>query len=450
MVLPIGHHGRWLTDSLGRVVLLHGVNMVSKGLASPAARGFGDADAAWLAANGFDVVRLGLTAAALMPNPGVIDTTFLDSFTGTVHNLTSHGLLVLIDLHQDGWGPTVCLDGFPEWMTITHGAPNTGPNFPACYSVNPAVVAAFQSFWNNEAAPDGVGLQDHVATMFAALATAVGSDAGVLGYDLLNEPAPGPGASDCLFVPGGCPELEHLRLDPYYARMAAAIRAHDPVHLLFGEPYGTFAFGVQPTHIALPGGDSDAGLSFHMYAQSQGGELNVLAFAQSWAAETGGALLATEFGATPNPADIDRLVSRHDAALIPWIWWSYADNDGGGALIPHLGTTPGGANLYGAKADVLVRPHPVAVAGTPTSLTYDIATHEMNFTFTASGPDEYRYPAGTATVISVPHRTFPDGWHATISGGKVISSDDPSRLIVLADPTADSVTVVISPGPGAP
>src|SRR4051812_6345376 len=63
----ISHDGRWLTDSQGRVVLLHGVNMVAKDLRTPDQRGFGADDAQWLQDNGFDAVRLGLSANALMP-----------------------------------------------------------------------------------------------------------------------------------------------------------------------------------------------------------------------------------------------------------------------------------------------------------------------------------------------------------------------------------------------
>jgi endoglycosylceramidase len=85
----IGHDGRWLTDQGGRVLLLHGVNLVAKGAQSPAQEGFGAQDAAWLVQQGFDVVRLGLTAAAVMPTPGKIDTAYLDSFVSTVNLLTS-------------------------------------------------------------------------------------------------------------------------------------------------------------------------------------------------------------------------------------------------------------------------------------------------------------------------------------------------------------------------
>jgi endoglycosylceramidase len=57
-----GQEGRWITDAAGRVVVLHGVNMVNKLQASgytPDAIGFGDDDARFLARNGFNAVRSG-------------------------------------------------------------------------------------------------------------------------------------------------------------------------------------------------------------------------------------------------------------------------------------------------------------------------------------------------------------------------------------------------------
>lgn len=113
-----------------------------------------------------------------MPTPGVIDTAYVDSFVETVELLEANGLLVLIDLHQDGWGPSLGSNGFPEWMTLTHGAENTGTPFPLYYLTNPAIQVAFDSFWANEKGPGDVPLQDRVATVFDVMAQRLaGSDA---------------------------------------------------------------------------------------------------------------------------------------------------------------------------------------------------------------------------------------------------------------------------------
>lgn len=448
-VLPIGHVGRWLTDADGRVVLLHGMNVVSKGLLSPADRGFGDDDIAWMHDNGFEVVRLGLTASALMPQPGVIDQAFLDSFVATAHRITDHGLLVLVDLHQDGWSSALCNDGFPPWMTITDGAPNTGDHgIPWCYLTNPAVSAAFQNLWDDTPGPGGVGLADRVAAMFSALASALGTDPGVLGYDVINEPWAGTDSASCYETPAGCPDLDVTRLGTYGDRMATAIRAHDPAHLIFAEPGAPFALGVAGSHVPVPGHDGRGGLAFHDYGQTPGFRAAILANAEAWVDERQGALLLGELGAIPEPERIDAEADEADGALLPWIWWSYADNDGGGALIRDLTAAPDDANLYLDKVDVLVRPHPLVVAGTPTSVAYDHAARQLDVRWSTTGPGGRRHPAGTTSEIVVPARTYPDGWHAIVQGGSLAPSPEADRLVVVADASATCTTVTVAPGSG--
>src|SRR5262249_33970080 len=62
----LGHAGQWLTDSTGRVVILHGVNMVAKRPPYvPAAVGFDADDAQFLAQHGFRAVRLGVIWKAI-------------------------------------------------------------------------------------------------------------------------------------------------------------------------------------------------------------------------------------------------------------------------------------------------------------------------------------------------------------------------------------------------
>jgi len=76
----IAHNGRWFTDSRGRVVIMHGVNMVMKVPPyQPSAMGFGDDDAALLQREGFNTVRLGLILKGLEPQPGVFNDAYLNA-----------------------------------------------------------------------------------------------------------------------------------------------------------------------------------------------------------------------------------------------------------------------------------------------------------------------------------------------------------------------------------
>ena len=437
---PIGHHGRWVTDADGRVLLLHGVNFVAKvDGETPAEMGFGDDDAQFLADNGFDVVRLGLTAGSIMPSPGVIDTAYLASFRQTIDTITDHDLLVLVDLHQDGWGPSLGSDGFPEWMTLTHGAENTHTGFPLYYITNPAIQAAFDSFWGNEAGPENVNIQDRVGTMMAALAQSVGDNPGVLGYDLLNEPWPGTVWQPCATDPAGCPEQDKA-LDAYNARMARAIRTQDPTRLLLGEPYVLFNFGGAPTNITLPGNDPQSGMSYHLYTADPALEPAVQDFAVQWADNTCGALMNTEFGATTDVGAIDREVNEIDGSLIPWIWWAYNENFAGDMSQP-VGATP----INEPVVNTLVRPHPRAVAGTPWLHHYDLGTRSMQFTYSTTPVDGGTWPAGTETEFQVASRTYPEGYDARVLGGTITSAPDAEVLTVAANAGSTEVTVLVWP-----
>src|SRR5262245_33562171 len=76
---PLSHEGRWLTDAAGRVVLLHGVNEVSKSAPFyPAAFGFGGDDADFLAEQGFNAVRLGVDFRGVMPEPGAVNAAYIE------------------------------------------------------------------------------------------------------------------------------------------------------------------------------------------------------------------------------------------------------------------------------------------------------------------------------------------------------------------------------------
>ena len=130
---------------------------------------------------------------------------------------------MLVDLHQDGWGPSLGSDGFPEWMTITHGAENTHTDFPLYYITNPAIQAAFDSLWGNEAGPESVNIQDRVGTMMAALAQSVGDNPGVLGYDLLERTVARHRVAAVRDRSGRLSRAGQA-LDAYNARMAQAIR----------------------------------------------------------------------------------------------------------------------------------------------------------------------------------------------------------------------------------
>jgi endoglycosylceramidase len=422
------------------------VNVVEKAAPYyPAAEGFSDGDASWLSDNGFRVVRLGILATGLMPTPGVVDTSYIAQIDATVQVLAAHDVYSLLDFHQDGWGPVVGSDGFPAWMTLTRGAASVDAGFPYYYEQSPALQQAFQSFWDDAMGPDGRGLQEDYAAMFSAVAQVVKGEPYVLGYDLLNEPWPGTTWQPCLNDAAGCPSLDSSELGPAYAKAVAAIRTAGDQHLVFGEPFVLFNFGTSTTSVAVPGMDSNAGMSFHVYPIIPAQAPNVIQNAVAWSTQTNGALLNTEWGATTDSTILISESLALDSALVPWIFWSF-DSE----LVPTFGMPPGGANLVASTAAALIQAYPLAVAGTPTQLTVDPSTQTLSFTWSTTRADGGSFARGTVTTLEAPALTYPNGYTVAVTNGAVTSMPCAALLTVESAPGASSVSVVVKPAATCP
>ena len=83
----------------------------------------------------------------------------------------------------------------------------------------------------------------------------------MLGYDLLNEPWPGPAFATCRNT-AGCPTFDRTRLAPFYRRVIGAIRSTDRKHIVFYEPHVLYNFGAETN---LPDLGKHLGFSFHDY-----------------------------------------------------------------------------------------------------------------------------------------------------------------------------------------
>jgi endoglycosylceramidase len=441
----ISHSGRWLTDADGRVVVLHGVNMVDKTPPYyPASEGFDAADAAWLDENGLDVVRLGVMATGLMPTPGKITEGYIANLAATVRTLGEHHVYVLLDMHQDGYGPKVGSDGFPAWMTLTGGKPNTDDRFPTYYYEDPATQQAFQSLWDNANGPNGVGLQTDVADMFGALAQAFSRSPNVLGYDVFNEPWPGITWTSCGAGPDGCPNLDRSELDQLYAKVDQAIRQYTQSHIVFVEPFVLFNYGNVETTVALPGGDTDSGLSFHQYATTPPTKthaMDVLRNALEWSSSTGGALMNTEWGDTATGPSITTQADQLDQEMVPWMFWSFCCE-----LIHTLKDPPTGSNVITSTANALIRPYPLVVAGTPTAYGYDTTTRTFTASWKTTEPDGRRAVTGAVSTLEVPTRDYPNGYTAQVTGGYITSEPCSQELTVTTGAGVSSLHVTITPG----
>ena len=465
---PFGHAGRWITDAQGRVVILHGVDMVNKLKASgyaPDGVGFGSDDAALLADNGFDAVRLGVIYAGVEPQPGHYDDAYLGRLLGTQQLLADHGLLSLVDFHQDMFNEAFNGEGFPDWAADADGLPaQPDLGFPGNYLFQPAENRAWDHLWADDS---GASVQERFAAAWAHVAAAFRDRPAAFGYNLLNEPWPGSQYARCM-NPQGCPQQD-AALDAFHEKVVEAIRRTDPDKLVWWAPYLTFDFGAATTTSVH---DPHAGFAFNNYCLAFVGEAAFggsdptpqdekaqgcgyeegLTFdnADSVAESTGAALLMSEFGATDDLATIQRMATEADKHMDSWFYWSYynhdvccaRDNEG----IVHDPSQPlSGANVKQGKLDVLVRPYPQVVAGTPQKWSFDPAARTFTTRWATARAGGGDLPPGLATEISVPARQYPGGYEAAVTGGHVTSAADAPLLTVVADDGAQTVSVTVTP-----
>ena len=439
----ISHDGRWLTDSQGRTLILHGVNMVYKRAPyAPDAAGFGADDARFLARSGFNTVRLGLIYAAVEPQPGVYDDAYLDRIAKTVDQLGRQGIAVLLDFHQDLFSERFQGEGWPEWAIRDDGLPaEPRAGFPGNYVGMPALNAAFDHFF------DDADLQDHYAAAWAHVAQRLGSNPAVLGYDLLNEPWPGSAWQACA-QGDGCFDFD-AKLTAFYAKTTAAIRAVDPSTLVFVEPNVLANAGAQSQIQGF--GDRDVALSFHDYCPVEQRTTclplddKVFQQAETVAKRFDGPALLTEFGATTNLQTLTDMADRADRFQTGWQEWHYCGCDdptttGPGttqALVYDPAKPPTGANVATGKLRALARAYPQAIAGTPRRWDFDPKPRVLTVSWTPTRREDTR--------IALPKLQYPHGYVVRVSGGAVRSKPGATILRIAADRGAKAVRVRVAP-----
>jgi endoglycosylceramidase len=457
---PISTTGTWMTNANGQVVILHGVNEVYK-LApyEPSANGFSEDDAAFLQANGFNEVRLGVIWAAVEPEPGVYDTAYLDSINQTVQMLAAHGIYTIIDMHQDGYSSGLGGEGAPAWAVNTGGLPNIQlGGFPISTLLNPAAQNAIGSFWANGQASNGLGLQDNYAQMWEHVAYYFNGDPAIVGYEIMNEPYPTAGQS--LLSMLGFPYFDAQVLTPFYNQAGSAIRAVDPNTPVFFEPNALFDFGV-PTHLGTVD-ITNTIFSYHAYCLAKTGlgcfpdVAGITKMAVAYADAHGIPAMMTEFGTIGSSMNLGTLVPPMNSTNqneIGWVDWAYTgQGDITGSpntewLVKDPNLPPTGTNVDSAKLAILAQPYPQVVSGTPNAWSYANGTFKFSYS-TERADGTGNFAAGSQTTISTPQVEFPNGYQVTVTGGQVVSDPNAAQLVIASDPGATTVSVVVTAAPG--
>lgn len=446
--------GRWLVDQHGRVVLLHGLNLVWKRApyvppATPA--GFTRADARWLARHGFNGARIGTLWAGLTPDaPGRVDPRYVQRWQRVMDLLADEGIWMQLDFHQDQWHETYGGEGVPDWAMrrpapFDLAPPVTAP-FPLGYWTA-ETSTVFDNFW---AGRDG--LLDGWVAAWRVAARTWRDQPYLMGYDLLNEPWAGLEWPTCLV--DGCPATYRRELQPAFERATRAIRAVDRRNIVWWEPQ-QFA-GGQPldTFFTRMPGERQLGLSWHSYCpavflQSQGVPGADVESCRSFddgrqrhaldqARRMNAVPLMTEWGATDDVRAVELDAEAADRHLMGWMHWAYkfwndpttADTDQG-----LFADDADRSTVKRAKLRRLVRTYPQATAGTPLALRFDARTGDFRYRYR---PDRR---AGAPTEVFVSPLHYPRGYRVQVRGGRV--EERRGRLLLVRATSSRPVTVTV-------
>ena len=452
---------RFIVDACGRVVILRGVNVESSSKGDAQSDDHlpesGMAAQASLARWGWNNVRFLVFWGAIEPEDGTFDEEYLDRVGEWLDWYADNGIHVVLDMHQDLYAWAVNGDGAPDWAVDTKGAePTELADGQPWYlqGADPAVQNAYQSFWNPEE-----GARDLRVDYLEALGHLVERFAGhpaVIGYDVMNEPsfANGDlGATLAIQPQAAAGEFVNPNLTEFMQGAIDAVRRHDqnawvmvePTSLLNAFPYaGDLEFEKLTDPREGPPRLSYAG---HLYQQQVHDGLGYPEddpYLTSWegfrsaeARRMNGSLYIGEWGGAPDQdrmdAYVEEFVDMADRLMASWALWSW--DPGGWSPVESDGES------LSSNGERLLRVQPRAIAGTPTSFTWDAAARVFRMAWTE------RSDAVGPTELAVPAELFPGGVEVVLDG-QLVDVDwnrDRSILSFDADRDLEGHTVCVQP-----
>jgi len=444
--------GRWLVDQDGRVVIVHGMNLVWKRapyVPPDSAGGFTDADAEWLADHGFNGARIGTLWAGVSPtSPTAVDATYLDRWQRVIDDLADRGIWMQFDFHQDQWNEVYGGEGAPAWAVKRplpwSLLPPVNPPFPLGYWT-PEQSVVWDNFW-----ADRYGLLTAWVGAWRAVAAHWMDQPYSMGYDLLNEPWSGLEWEVCLL--NGCPGHYTRELQPAMTRALQAIREVDGDSIVWFEPQQLVGGRGTPTNFTEVPGENQLGYSWHNYCpqvffESMGiplqnaencapytERMNVQALDQGERMNAVG--LMSEFAASDNERAIELDLEAADRHFTSWMHWAYKRWDDPTTADTAQGLFTDDADLATTKPKVklLVRTYPQATCGTPQTIDFDPHTGDFDYTYVAGSCH------GRPTEIFVSPLHYPGGYDIDVDGGALAGTAPHHRVLVHAAPGAE-VTV---------
>jgi endoglycosylceramidase len=436
-----GTDGRvYLADEQGRARQFHGANHKTTDPDTLTDQLLADA-----AERGLDHIRLAIYWDALEPSDDVFDETYLDRFVAAMDRAAAHGLLVIIDMHQDVYGPAFGSRGIPEWATRTDGVPFVPQPVWLLNYLQPAVQNAFEHLYED------ADLRADQIQVWLHIVERVKDHPALVGYDLLNEPF-GKFREGEDFLTAAA-RVERTQLTPMYQRLTDAISAVDPDHWVFIEPPNLASLGVASSLGPVTG--PKVAVYPHMYdaaietaTYTPGGVVSYdptffdkwFAAASVYPAVNRVPLLVGEWGvAHPTEPGMDAFIRDSLATLdrvgSGWSVFNWCRGDGYCPIDAAGNDRPGISQIF--------QPYARAIAGAPTFSRWDPGARVLTV--------QYADNAATgATEIFIPEsRSYPGGWEVRTTaadGAWSFSFDEATGVLsVTIEDTGSSHAICVVP-----
>ncbi len=420
----VGTDGRvYIADDDGRARQFHGFNIKTD---DPAA--VTDDLLAAAAERGLDHLRLSVYWDALEPTEGNFDEAYLDEVVAALDRAEDHGILVIVDMHQDVFGPAFGSRGIPAWATRTDGLPFVAQPVWLLNYLQPAVQAAWEHLYED------ADLRGYQIRVWTHVVERVADHPALLGYDLLNEPFGKVREGENLFAAAA--RVEREQLTPMYQRLTDAISAVDPDHWVFIEPPNLASLGIATSlgrvtgpKVAVYPHMYDASIETATYTPDGVVQYDPTFFSKwqgaisTYVAANPMPLMVGEWGvALPEEPGMDQFVRDSLATLDrTGSGWSVFNWCKGGGYCPL-----DAAGNDRAGIGQIFQPYARAISGAPTASTWDPDTRELTVQFAdnaATGPTEIFVPGS---------RSYPDGWVVEVSdptGTWTSSFDDTTGVL---------------------
>ena len=133
---------------------------------------------------GVNIVRLGITWAAIEPHEGEYNDDLIAALKEFIDKCAEHNIYVMFDMHQDLFSHYFHGDGAPKWAADhSYSHPKQFAIWAEGYFYMQGVQNAFYDFWS-----DRNQIQTKFIKMWEYVANSLTDCKNIIGYDYLNEP----------------------------------------------------------------------------------------------------------------------------------------------------------------------------------------------------------------------------------------------------------------------